>query len=274
MHSSKTLDRQVKFSVSTSVTSGAKELIWDVFFASRQRGVDLPAHFPWIDQDRGTYCLTLSLRDSGHVLATLVLRIPDLPLGSRHAMIGMVCVEEAWRGQRLSSQLLSNAITIALNQSVDSLVLWTTQPSIYSSHGFKPDSEVCDTFGQVTLNNSILCSQLKFTKETTGIERGLPPFGHRLIQFKSDWAQVIVVETTSSLSIAEFTGTPTAVLDLIESVLPITHTLNAPLGSPIFDEIKRRGHSYTPLPCATRMVNHLGLGQPVLIPYISILERI
>jgi GNAT superfamily N-acetyltransferase len=264
--------QQLRFSMTAGVPSAARALIWEIFFGSRQRGVDWLTHFPWVNQDEGTYCLMLSPRDSVNVVATLVLRIPSQTHVSRYAMLGMVCVDEKWRGQGLATQLLSSAITFSTDQRVGSLILWTTQPSVYVGHGFKPDREVRDTLGQVTLNPLVSCSQIRFGKETTGIARSLPPFGNRLIRYESDLAQMIVVETANSLALAEWTGSPSAVLDLIEAALPPTHNLNAPSDSPIFGELERRRHVYTPLPCATRMVHHMD--KPIPVPYISVLERI
>lgn len=110
-------------------------------------------------------------------------------------MIGMVCVDQAWRGQGLSTQLLSNAINFSSEQQINSLLLWTTQPGIYSRHGFTSDTEICDTFGRVTLNSVRPREYVKFTKGSPGTSFGLPPFGQRLVRFESDSAELIAVET-------------------------------------------------------------------------------
>ena len=262
----------MNLSIFTGVPSAAKALIWDVFFASRQRGIDLATHFPWIDQAAGTYCLTLSRKNDGLVVATLVLRELNLPFGIRCAMIGMVCVKQAWRSQGLTTQLLSNVINFATEQQINSLFLWTTQPGIYISHGFTFNTGTSDTFGRVNVDSLRSCSEVKFTKGNPTNTRGLPPFGKQLIHFESDAAEIIGVETTEGIALAEWRGSPPSVVDLIEAALPSTWNLNAPADAPMFDEINKRGHIYAPLPCAKRMVLHLGA--PVSVPYISILERI
>jgi predicted GNAT family N-acyltransferase len=262
----------MNLSISTGVPKQAKDLIWDIFFASRQRGIDFPTHFPWIDHTAGTYCLALSKKNDNLLVATLVLRELNLPFGIRCAMIGMVCVNQAWRGQGLSTQLISNVINFAAEQKINSLLLWTTQPGIYSSHGFTPDTETCDTFGRVNVGSLRSCAEVKFTKGNPKITRGLPPFGKQLIHFESDAAEIIGVETSEGIALADWQSSPPSVVDLIEAALPLTWYLNAPADAPIFDEINQRGYFYTPLPCAKRMVLHLG--PPVSIPYISVLERI
>jgi len=260
------------FSVLPGVSSAARALIWDVFFASRRRGIDLPTHFPWIEQTVGTYCLTLSETNDGPVVAALVLRELNLLSGIRCAMIGMVCVDQAWRSQGLSTQLLSNALAFAVEHKYNSMLLWTTQPTVYSRHGFACEAENHDTFGRIAMNSSHLLAQVRFLKGNPETTRGLPPFGERLIRFESDAAELIGVETAHGLTVAEWSGSPAAVLDLIEAALPSMWNLNAPENAPIFSEITNRGHFYAPLPCAKRMVLHLGA--PLSIPYISILERI
>lgn len=264
--------QQTNFSISSGVPCASRLLIWNVFFASRKRGFDLPTHFPWIEQKFNTYCLTLSDNSCGASVATLVLRIQRLPSGSRYAMMGMVCVDQAWRGHGLSKRLISNALAFASEQQINSLLLWTTKPNIYREHGFTPDNEICDTFNKVSLNPLRPFAKVAFSKGNPDVSCGLPPFAKQLILFESDAAKLICADTDQGMALAEWKGSIPEVFDLIESALPTTWNLNAPEGSQIFDEINRRGHFCMPLPGAQRMVRHLGT--PNLIPYISILERI
>ena len=252
------------------VPLAARALIWEVFFASRQRGVDLRTHFPWIEQSMDTHCLTLSEKEGGSAVASLVLRQrTHSPVGSC-AMVGMVCVDLAWRGRGLATRLLRRAHAFAIAQQFPALVLWTGQPGIYRRHGFVPDK--CDSLGQVTLDPLRLRAHVKFSKGQSHAARGLPPFAERLVYVESAAAQLITLETACEVALAEWQGSLPAVLDLIEVALPTTWHLNAPADAPIFEELHKRGHSYTPSPCATRMSLHLG--PPATIPYISVLDRI
>jgi predicted GNAT family N-acyltransferase len=261
---------QLVSSIFSGVPSAAQTLIWEVFFASRQRGIDLRTHFPWIETNVGTYCLALSETNGGPVVATLVLRKHNLLSVSRWAKVGMVCVDQAWRGRGLGKQLLNNILTFAAEQKIMSLVLWTGQPSIYKGHGFASDS--CDTFGQVTLHHLYKREPVRFSERHGSSNRGLPPFAQQLIHFESATAELIGLETSNGMSLAEWRGPLPKVLDLIESAFPTTWSLNAPAEAPIFEEIRNRGHLYTSLPGAKRMVRHLGI--PAQIPYISVLDRI
>ena len=265
-----TVTKKIYKAIYSGVPPAARALIWEVFFRSRQRGFCLSTHFPWIEQSVDTHCLTFSETDGGPVVATLVLRQLDLATVGRCAMVGMVCVDLAWRGRGLSTQLLTSALAFATGQQFAALVLWTGQPGIYSSHGFVPDA--CDSFSQVTLNPLGPRTQVKFSKGHTDRARGLPPFAQQLIVIDSSAAQLIAVETAQGLALAEWQGSLPAVLDLIEAALPASWGLNAPADAPIFEELSKRGHVYTPLPCAKRMIRHLGV--PLAVPYISVLDRI
>ncbi len=253
-----------------SVSHGAQTLIWEVFFLSRRRGVDLETHFPWINQRVNTHCLTLSVEGSEAVIATLILRQFDVASIGRCAMVGMVCVDKAWRGQGLSSQLLSKALAYAAELHLASLVLWTGEPRIYNRQGFVEDK--CDSFVQVTLNPFRPRAQVKFGIGHASSARGLPPFAQQLVCIESSLAQLITVRTRQGVALAEWHGELHAVLDLIEAALPASWGLNSSANDPIFEELCDRGHAYTSLMCAERMVRHLGT--PFTVPYISVLDRI
>ena len=248
----------------------AQALIWDVFFASRGRGLDIHTHFPWIDDSRNVHCITVTERGCGELVATLVLRGSVSDKIGRYAMIGMVCVDELWRRLGLSRQLMETALSFAAEQHINSLLLWTEQPSVYRRYGFLPDNR--DGFGSVALNPLRPPSRITFVRRHADAARGLPPFGRGLTRFESDAAEVIGVETAKGVTLAEWRGPMPSVLDLVESALPATWRLNTSVGAPIFDEISKRGHFYTALPGATRMVRHLY--KPVDVPYVSVLDRI
>lgn len=252
------------------VPPAARALIWDVFFASRNRGIDLPTHFPWIGQSTGTHCLALFQDDGETVVAALVLRELEVEAIGRCAMVGMVCVAPAWRGHALSTRLLTRAVDLAADQRLAALILWTGQPGIYTGHGFAPDGR--DTFGQVTLDSRRPCAEVAFTRGRAAAARGLPPFARQLISIESSAARLVAVDTAQGMALAEWQGPLPAVLDLIEASLPAQWGLNAPADSPIFEELRKRGHACAPLPCAARMVRPLTTGSP--IPYISVLDRI
>jgi predicted GNAT family N-acyltransferase len=263
---------QVQLSHSGSVPASARALIWDTFFVSRKRGVDLLSHFPWIEQESHVVCLSLFDLSGGVCVATLVLRSNTPWAKTPYAMLGMVCVDPAWRGRGYCTQLLSHTTDFAARNSIHSIVLWTTQPGLYAKFGFAEDTDVCDTYGRVEINPQRRREPVEYVRADMDASVALPPFGRQLIRFQSRNAEVISVETPDGLVVADWKGEISDVMGLIESALPSAWGLNAPAASLVHDELTRRGHRYRPLPCATRMVRHTG--RPERIPYISILDRI
>ena len=125
---------------------GFAELVWEVFFTQRGRGVNLPSHFPWLVQPRQSGLWFASLHESGTLLAGLAVR--RLPGAPSMAAIGLVCVRPELRGQGVARQLLSSALIETDRLGLSALTLWTAKPEVYAGHGF----ELEDTgwFGWVT----------------------------------------------------------------------------------------------------------------------------
>jgi hypothetical protein len=203
-------------------------------------------------------------------VAALVLREVANVGGQRFGMIGMVCVDPARRGEGLSGLLLENALGLAAEKEIPSLLLWTALPQVYLKHGFEP--ERCDSFGEVKLNSGRARPGIKFYARPVAASRGLPPFAHGLVRFQSESAEAIVLETAQGVAVGEWSGHASDVVDLLEAALPNTWRLNCATDDEILDEVKKRGHSFEPLPCAVRMARHAH--RALTIPYISILDRI
>lgn len=109
-----------------------RALAWDVFFASRGRGVSLDAHFPWLRgggrNDRAWY-----LTEAGLPAAMLCVRrgiIADTPF---HA-IGLVCTAAAFKRRGHATRLLRMALDNAGDLPV---LLWTGQHGFYTRLGFE-----------------------------------------------------------------------------------------------------------------------------------------
>lgn len=259
-------------SINAGVPNSAKELIWNVFFASRQRGIDLDTHFPWINQTDGIHCIAISESKATPIVATLVLRVLNIVPGILCAMIGMVCVANNWRRQGLSTNLLNNINTICESQKIKSLVLWTGQPAIYQSHGFEIDLEVCDAFTLVNGKPLQQENKINYKIIAANKHRGLPPFAEKLFQIESHDAELMAIKTPQGMAVAEWSGSLDSVLDLIDSALPATWNLNAAANDPIINALLSRGHACTSLPCAKRLIRHID--KPITLPYISVLDRI
>ncbi|MFX7844805.1 hypothetical protein ABTK14_21385, partial [Acinetobacter baumannii] len=78
---------------------------------------------------------------------TLVIKEETLPDVGTVGLVGLVCVDDAFRGSGLSHQLLSAATDLGKEKPYDGLVLWTNKPNVYVKHGFTVDSH--DRYGTV-----------------------------------------------------------------------------------------------------------------------------
>ena len=257
-------------SIFDGVPNEAKKLIWEVFFASRQRGVELKIHFPWIDQTNDINCFALTKPCDSQILATLILKKQFIGSRLSYAMVGMVCVDDEWRGHGLGKKLMNYMLDYSTEKRIPALVLWTTQPKFYSRYGFISDNS--DFSGKVTLNPLQLNAKVKYEIKTGQLSRGLPPFAKRIIQFANKTSSLFVIESIHGLMLVEWEGTTSAAVDLVESAMPLTWDLSTSVGNSIIHELSSRGHYCMACKSADRMIRYLNT--PTQIPYISTLNRI
>lgn len=258
---------------------GARSLIWDVFFASRQRGISLEYHFPWLlDEERMT-CITIG-SDSNGVLKTqaaLVIRNQYIEPIGLVGLVGLVCVDVKHRGQGLSTHLVRLAIDYAKRTSLKALVLWTTKPAVYEKTGFTIDS--IDLYGTVRKTAAILTTNTaKSAQASIHIEKrnngGVPAFADEVIEFSTGSASVTACKTRQGLSLVDWSGDQQEILSLIDRVFPDQWQINAQQASPLVPALQRHGYALDLRPGATRMVRKLTLADQQQIPYIAILDRI
>lgn len=256
------------------------QLIWNVFFASRGRGINLSTHFPWIDTADDVFCLAIRDPRSAIVektIATTIIKSTKTKAGVRLGLVGLVCVAEEWRGKGLSSRLISDAIDFARKVDLDALVLWTQKPEVYTGHGFVPDNQ--ELFGHV---ERVLSRRLnvKFTTKMwpelgeLKSQRGLPAFavGGRLISAES--AEVIVLDSPNGVTVAEWHGSDTAVADLLENALPNQWRLNVNEKNSLVVELSKRNFKIDLKAGSLRLVKNLKNSSLLTLPEINLLDRI
>jgi GNAT superfamily N-acetyltransferase len=257
-------------SVYPGVPGEARKLIWEVFFASRQRGINLKAHFPWIDQENNIHCFALTKPGNSDFLATLILKTQFINSRMNYAMVGMVCVKEEWRRSGLGKQLMTYMLDYSEKNQISALVLWTTQPNFYSRYGFIIDNSDCS--GNVALKPQRENVKVEYKTKSAHPSISLPPFAKRIIHYEGKESELFVIESKNGLLLAEWIGTPSSVVDLVESVMPLKWDLSTSEGNPIINELKSRGHTYIPCKNGDRMIRYLNA--PMQIPYVSVLHRI
>lgn len=266
-------------SISSGVPKDARELIWNVFFAARNRGVTLSYHFPWIDESQIVRCIKLQIPDgsSFKCVATLIIKLDELSGVGRIGLIGLVCVHVDYRGRRFSTRLLESALEVARQEGLRCLVLWTSHPSVYEKVGFSTDS--MDVFGSISRGESLQESALRSEESITVTisecrDGGVPAFASSVIRYSSEDASLYVCQSGERRSVVQWTGSVPAVMKLISLVLPDEWQLNADQFDPLIDALRRQGYRATLKPSTHRMVRVLSDSGASNLPYIGLLQRI
>jgi len=248
--------------------AGARQLFWDVFFASRGRGVDLHTHCPWLADPAATHCI--SLTDDGQIVAALALRERSVVGVGRIGLIGLVCVHEAWRGRGLSRQLLDAAVSQARDDGLADLLLWTAKPEVYATLGFEADRQ--EQFIQVDAPTR--ASTVPASSGPTPRGPGLPPFATAAWDWATGDASLTTLDGPAGATLADWSGDWDGVFRLIDDALPRHWSVNLPADAPLLRELTRRDYRCAARPGAWQLRLHTGSGPAAPLPPIPLLERV
>lgn len=128
----------MNISISKTPSCNLRELFWNIFFKSKNRGVSLDRHFPWLKGDSGdTFFFEVLI--SSVTVAGLVLRQRKYKIDEREVtigMVGLVCVASEYRGAGIATELLTKTINYSNDNNYDYLTLWTNKHDVYSKHNF------------------------------------------------------------------------------------------------------------------------------------------
>ncbi len=205
------------YSERRGIPNAAKELIWTVFFSSRKRGITFEKHFPWATNERTTTTLSYE-NNQGKVIAALVIKTqPDVAL-VKAAQIGLVCVDEAFRGQGLASALLNRADEAARRAELDALLLWTTKPRLYEKHGYRTDFQ--DVFVKITRTFTTVTPSTEPITQQAICDRGIPAFATNAFEIKSSFASITVCSNAEWHTVTDFGGCIEDVVNLATAALP------------------------------------------------------
>lgn len=269
----------IKSSQRSYVTVNAKKLIWDVFFATRSRGINLEYHFPWINDNKFVTCFSLEISNYGRLetLATLIIKKEKIETIGWVGLIGLVCVHPQFRGNGLSSHLMKLAEGYGRNSSLKALILWTTKQEVYRDQGYFEDMR--DYFGTVTKVSPLQASEVENNKiydiNLKGCnEDGVPAFASDVIKFSKGLASFTVCKTFTGLLLVEWAGDFQDVITIIEKMLPDQWSINVSEDSEMISILKKNGYKVDLQPGAVRMVRMLTQEKFYDLPYIGILKRI
>lgn len=232
--------------------SGARALVWDVFFKSRGRGTSLAAHFPWIDEPDACHTLWLQApNEPDRTCAALVIKPGPWGQQGCAALLGLVCVHPDWRGQGLSADLLEGAMHAAHDLGFRALVLWTQMPALYERWGFVSVAQErlvqVDGLPDKTLPVPVVVPNVTLAE-------GLPPFALSAQRWEASAAQAVVLQTTGGMALADWVGPTDAVAHLLMAAMPGSWLLNALPQDDLPEVLAGLGCECAPLPGAHRMV--------------------
>lgn len=232
-------------------------LCWEVFFASRGRGVSMQAHFPWLGMP-GQACF-VTLWSGAGVLAGCAIRFIADATGQRRAgAVGLVCVDARHRGLGHSTRVLEHALALAASLGLADLVLWTNQPGVYARHGFRPDDDA--VLGTITMPPAATGVELALEQGNwpdTGDLRGLPPFATRGVRWRTPAASAIVLQGADAPILAEWTGADGDVAALLRQAMPSSWRLNARADDTLPHALAAQGCGVDLAPASLRMIRPL-----------------
>lgn len=251
-----------------------KDLVWQIFFASRNRGIALETHFPWLESEQAYF---VTVTSAGEVVAGLAVK--RVPCRSRRyvaGVVGMVCVHPLHRGRGHSATLMQAAIGHARALGIDDLVLWTGKPGVYRKLGFEPGDSAC--FGTVAGAGPGLARQadtLCAAWPDGAQQRGLPPFATAAQRWSNARAAIIVMQVGAGAVLAEWEGSDSEVMNLIAQVMPGRWSINALEADTLPAMLRQRGMALDLAPSGLQMMLNLAARQGPADPYqLRILDRI
>lgn len=262
------------------IPKSAQNLMWEVFFESRGRGISLAQHFPWLNSLDGVYGISIkdiNSLEKDKTIATLAMRQQVTKDGIRYGLIGLVCVDEKFRGNGLSSLLLERAAQEGADLNWNSLVLWTQKPEIYQNHEFIIDGR--ELFANVSNRAAIaldkdLDSQFANQDEEFISSSGLPSFATGLLKIKQENIGVLVLKTKTGYSIAGWDGDNNQVANFLINIMPKNWGINYLYGDQLVAILQEKGLEINVVPGAIRMVRKLNNGYLLDYGNIRILNRI
>lgn len=252
-------------SLEHGVSPGARQLIWEEFFASRERGIDWATHLPWAGEAT-TLCASAALAEADTVLAALLVRPVS---GTTTAMIGCVCVDPSFRGHGLSGRLIELSAAPLRRLGMTHLLLWTGKPAVYERVGFAVVAQerrlALRAPSPAPAASSVL-TPWPTPDDSTGA--GLPPFATAGWRVNGEAAQIVFADTPMGTALLDQAGPPDAVLDAMFAARSGDWTATLEAGHPLHQRAVARGVCIDEAPGPLTMYRTLGAdtSPPAYVP--------
>jgi GNAT superfamily N-acetyltransferase len=260
--------------ITSHAPSGYRDLMWDVFFASRMRGVSITAHFPWFDTGK---CFFAIVRAGDQVVGGLSVKpVKRGPAGQFASIVGLVCVASAHRGRGYSTLALRSAIDHSADLGSSDVVLWTGKPEVYEKLGFQlDDSAAFGTVRMPTYLGEFKATATRSIWPDAGDTRGLPPFAEKAYRWSTPSASAVIVHDSAGPILAEWHGADESVIQLLSQTMPSEWRINTLVHDTLPESLQRAGATVALRPLNLQMIlnQRTKTGEPY--PYrLRLLDRI
>ena len=251
------------FMLTQVLTQGYRHLLWQTFFAERQRGFSLEDHFLRLAQP--DEAIRYGVLEVGHeTIAGMTVRKLPPAAGSTQppqaAALGMVCVACPHRGQGLATQLLKQSMAALATQGINAFTLWTGKPTVYQSLGFVPADlgllAWVKGLPNLAGDESVAWARCWPDAQERDLQRrGLPPFalGAQRVSTPDRGASAVLLSDPRGFAVAEWSGPTGAVVDLLAGLMPPAWRLHAIAGDELPTELARRGAQVEQEPTSSQM---------------------
>lgn len=265
---------------STARVAEFETLVWDVFFKSRNRGLSLIRHFPWLASEHNlAYYMVVEI--DGQVVGGLVVK---KRLGCIHGhsvnigLIGLVCITPAFRGRGLGTILMNKTLKQTASDDFDLLTLWAGDASLYRKHQFV-SSDIW-TFGWVC-ENTVLTPKTGINPSMKLVElpdASIPPFAlstHEIVYANSKVS--LVLDATGPI-VTGYTGDARGTALVMKKAFFGNWRINLEKGDVLLSELNYLGYKVNLSPVNLQMWHRVNSSYPVSVLSenlrIPVLERI
>ena len=232
--------------ITKSISSELKDLFWNVFFKSKNRGISLERHFPWIDNSLKDVVF-FEVKILSKTVGGLLLRKSKLNINGNEykiGAIGLVCVTTEHRNAGIASELLNRVIDFS-KEKYDYLTLWTNQHHIYLKHHFYVSDPW--NYGWVQTEKCVKYKQyneIHANKSITEIQSlPLPPFATGIYKYSTGEISFILIKDSDGDIVVSYEGnTEDLALFMIYS-LPERWRLNAVKNDLLISALTKQGAS-------------------------------
>lgn len=183
-------------------SQGFLNIVWDVFFKQKNRGINLKIHFPWLF-DSSTPFLSFEINKNEEIVGGLIVaekNINSIKVG----LLGLVCIDEAFRGKGYLNKLMNSALSTLALENFDAIYLWTSQHDLYKKYGFYSlDDSILVKVRYITNSQTESKSKIKITERA---DLSVPPFANSVYQADTDDVSIIYCENNQSKYILSYDG--------------------------------------------------------------------